>query len=99
MVERVCVVSLLLASVAHGGTSFIELVPDRPGMHVLDATGRSAPDRITGARLDYGFDEHVTLHRLCGNLVGGQPEMEVVPEPATVLLLVGAGWMALRRRS
>jgi len=79
------------------GTITVDL-PAAAGIYNLDAINAAAPDTNTGARVDYGFDQRVTLHTLNQNLGGGVLRMEVVPEPATLALLGIGGLVLLRRR-
>jgi len=81
------------------GTITIDL-PTVDGVFTLDAINAAAPDMNTGARIDYGFENRVTLHTLNQNLGGGTVDIKpCIPEPATIVLLaVGAGLLVGRGR-
>ena len=75
------------------GTATVTL-PDADGTYRLDVVNGDAPNNNSGARFDYGFDSRTILWPVGG----GQTDLTVVPEPATLALLGVGGIAMLRRR-
>ena len=72
-------------------------LPDAGGIYLLDAMNPTAGDINTGARVDYDFLNPTILHALNGNLAGGQVGLTVIPEPATLGLLLLGGLVLIKR--
>ena len=89
-------------SMLHIGSIGLEL-PDDPGVYRIDALNADEPDEFLGAKIfTFGWPPdypQVTWRAFTGEITDGAYDFLVIPEPATLWLLVAGGVVVKLRRS